>query len=81
MADQLSAADRHQVQQRLDELAGELGLIASWLTNLDLDRPAIVLECCWRDLHAAADLLEPRPRIRPAGWMSAPDGQQGTAGR
>jgi hypothetical protein len=68
VAEPLTLADQRQALARLRELADELGMISTWLTRLDLDQPAIVLECAWRDLHAAAGLLEaPRPAAPRAG--------------
>jgi hypothetical protein len=76
VAEPLTLADRRLVLKRLGELADEIGMIASWLTGLDEDRAAIMLECAYRDLYAASWALERPVRLRPEGW-TAPDGQQG----
>jgi hypothetical protein len=76
VADALTQADRRLALARLGELADEIGLIASWLTGLDQDRAAIMLECAYRDLYAASWALERPIRHAPEHW-TAPDGQQG----
>jgi hypothetical protein len=76
MADQLTLADRHLVLKRLGELADEIGLISSWLTGLDEDRAAILLEDAYRSIATASWALERVARLRPEGW-TAPGAQQG----
>ena len=71
---ELTLADRRLVLQRLEEIADEIGLIASWLTSLDEDRSAILLEDAYRDLYAACWALERPARLRPEGWTAAADG-------
>jgi predicted Fe-S protein YdhL (DUF1289 family) len=76
MAEQLSRADRRQVLARLDELRRETGEISTWLSQLDADKAAIILECAARDFGAACWDLEQAVRVRPVGWMATADGQQ-----
>jgi hypothetical protein len=73
VADGLTVADRRQVLARLEQLQAELGLISSWLTNLDADKAAILLEDAHRCLGAAAWSLEPPLRLRPEGWLGGAD--------
>jgi hypothetical protein len=81
MADRLTVADRRQALERLEQLGAELAQISTWLTFLNEDKAAIMLECAARDVGATAWALEPPLRLRPEGWLSGPGGQQDTAGR
>ena len=76
MADQLSRADRRTVLVRLEQLRAEVAAISTWLLLADADKAAILLECCERDLGAAAWDLERPQRLRPAGWLGGVDGQR-----
>ncbi len=60
----LTLRDRRLVLDRLDQLARELGDIASWLALLDQDHAAIRVECASRDLESAAWQLSTPTRLR-----------------
>jgi hypothetical protein len=66
----LTADQRQQAVARLDQLADELGQIATWLSRSDEDQAAILIEEAWRDMMAASHVLTRRQRTRPPGWLS-----------
>jgi len=70
---ELSRADRALVLARLEQLNDEVGAISTWLSQLDEDRSAILLESAWESVAAAAWALERTTRRKPEGWLG--DGQ------
>lgn len=75
MAERLSAADRWQVLDALEQITDELAQISSWLTGMDEDRAAIELEAAWQATAAAGWVLDRPVRTKPVGWLTAADGQ------
>jgi hypothetical protein len=69
---ELTRRDRLQALQRLEEISDEIGQISTWLSRLDEDKSAIVLEDAHRSIAAAAWALQTPLRTRPTGWLSPP---------
>lgn len=72
MADELTRAQRRGTLARLEVLRAELAEASSWLSLMDADKAAILLECAERDLGAACWDLERPARLRPQGWLAEP---------
>jgi hypothetical protein len=69
MAAPLSQAHRAMVLRRLREIELQLGDISTWLTMVDEDKAAIVLEQAWQSVAAAGWVLTRQVRTRPEGWL------------
>jgi hypothetical protein len=72
----LTRADRKQAVERLDAMAEEISLIASWLDQFggaqqDADRASVLLECCARDLAAACWQLRPSDHTLPPDHLAS----------
>jgi hypothetical protein len=74
---ELSRRDRLQALARLEEISDEIGAISTWLSRLDEDKSAIVLEDAHRSIAAAAWALQTPLRHRPEGWLSRPRSAEG----
>jgi len=66
----ISPEHREWAVRRLEEIADELGQISTWLSLGDEDRAAIMLEESYRNIEAAAHVVQRRIRTRPAGWLN-----------
>lgn len=70
----IKPTERAQAAEALDRIGDELAQISTWLSMADEDRAGIVLECAWRDVMAAARVIERPAQGRPRGWLTAHDG-------
>src|SRR6266702_4365320 len=66
----LRGADREAALAELDRISRTLSEISTWLGLVDLDKPAIELECAVRDVDAASWALAKPVRLRPEGWLT-----------
>ena len=58
---ELSTAHRQLVLGRLAQIEAELGDISRWLDQHGAEKPAILVEDCWRNILAAQALLSRDP--------------------
>lgn len=65
----LTAAERELAIAELERVADTLAKLSTWLGSRSEDQAAILIEDAWRDLNAAAHVIERRQRLRPAGWL------------
>jgi hypothetical protein len=66
----LAHADRDAAIAEIERISDTLSQLATWLGAQSEDQAAILLEDAWRDLNAAAHVLERRQRRYPQGWLS-----------
>lgn len=71
MTDRLNMTQRVRVLEALERISFELADIAAWLSRLDADAPAVMLEDAARNVAAAGWVVETPVRSRLPGVLAA----------